>query len=289
MSQTERESVILNSAWAMIDGMANWAMFAKNDLVGPTTLLFQSRTHAELFIILLTDFLSPIQLSKSNETAFALESVPNYARGVDHTFIFNLRQVCQSPSLGGDITNLSKKVEEFASWLGTTITSRQVNLSLIDVAANVELERYSYIKMCGNIAKHSLARLSRVISDLRGLLAVAGHELSIQEAHLATEQFYSWFFDDVFMFHSNQIIEFLNEIRWHIFEYLLPEFRRSWYSRGRFEGDYAYHVPESIAAPFAQAMYWDLMNRVRIKPYMPRFVADAVFKRPHWSEVCGDE
>ena len=67
MNQIELESVILNSAWAMIDDMVNWAMFVKNDLVGPTTLRFQSTTHAEFFIILLTDFLSPIQQSKSNK------------------------------------------------------------------------------------------------------------------------------------------------------------------------------------------------------------------------------
>ncbi len=108
--------------------------------------------------------------------------------------------------------------------------------------------------------------------------------MPIQEAYLAAEQFFEWFFDDVFMFHSNQIVEFLNDIRWRVFEYLRPEYERSWHSRGRFHGDYGYHVPESIADPVAQAMYWDVMNRVRGKPYMPWFVADEAFKRPHLSE-----
>lgn len=289
MSQIEKEPVVLNAAWEMIDGMVNWAMFAKNDLTEPTTLLFESRTHAELFIILLTDFLSPIQTSKSSETAFPLDNVPSNAQGVDRTFIFHLRQVCRKPQLGREVTNLSSAVEEFARWLDTTITSRQVNLSLIDVTADIALKRYFYIKMCGNIAKHGIARLGRVIRALRGLLAEAGHEVSIQEAHQATEQFYSWFFDDVFMFHYNQIVEFLNNIRWHLFEYLLPEFGRSWHSLTRFEGDYGFHVPKSIVDPFAQTMYWDLMNRVRSKPYIRPFVADASFKRPHWSEVHGGQ
>ena len=289
MNQTERESVILNSVWAMIDGMVNWAMFDENDFVGPTTLWFQSSKHAELFIILLTDFLSPIQPSKPNETALELESVPKNARGADLTYIFHLRKVCEDPQLGNDVTALSIKVQEFANWLETSITSREVNLSMIDIVADIEVERLRYIKMCGNIAKHSLARLSRIISDLRGLLKVAGHDVSIQKAHLATAQFFGWFFDDIFIFHSNQIAEFLNDIRWLVFEYLRPEFERSWHRKGRFHWDYGYHVPESVTDPVAQAMYWDLMNRVRGKPYMPRFVANEAFKRPHLSERLGNE
>lgn len=284
MNQTERESVILNSAWAMIDDMVNWAMFDKNDLVGPTTFMFQSRTHAELFIILLTDFLSPIQQSKSNKILQDLGRLPNNAHGANRTFIFYLRQVCLHPQLGKDATELSDKVEEFASWLETSMMSRGVNLSEINVDADIELERYRYLKMCGNISKHSLPRLSRVVSELQGLLTAAGHNVSIQDANLATEPFFDRFFDDVFIFHSNQIVEFLNDIRWRMFEYLQLEYQRSWHPGGRFTGDYGYHIPDSVTDPFAQAMYWDVLNRVRAKPLMERFVVDNAFKRPHHSE-----
>ena len=199
-------------------------------------------------------------------------------------FIFHLRQVCRDPQFGEDATALSNKVEEFSSWLEANIRSRDVNLSVIDIVVDIEVERYKYIKMCGNIAKHSLTRLSLLICDLRKLLAKAGHEVSIQEAHLATNAFFVWFFDDVFMFHSNRIVELLNDIRWHLFEYLQPEYQRSWHPKGRFHGDYGYHVPHTVIDPFAQTMYWDLMNRVRTKPYLSPFVADEAFKRPHWSE-----
>lgn len=285
MNQTERESVILNSAWEMIDRMANWTMFVENDLMGSITLQFQSSAHAEKFIILLTDFLSPFQSFKLNETEYELESVPNEARWVDRTFIIHLRQVCQDPQLGEDAAGLSEKVEGFASWLGTTMTSREVNLPSIDVVANIEVERYTYIKMCGNIAKHNRARLSRIIGDLRGLLAAAGHDVSLLEMSLAIEEFFDWFFDDMFIFHSNQIVEFLNDIRWHMFEYLQPEYEQSWFSRGRFQGDYGYHIPESITEPVAEAEYWDLMNRVRREPYMPQFTVVEALKGLHWSEV----
>ena len=40
---------------------------------------------------------------------------------------------------------------------------------------------------------------------------------------------------------------------------------------------YSYHVPLAINQPIARAMYWD-MNRVRQKPWMPRFVIHEVHK-----------
>ena len=207
--------------------MVNWTMFVKNNLIGPTTLMFQSRTHVELFIILLTDFLSPIQQSKSNNIVRDLGKLTNDAHGVNRTFVFYLRQVCLQPQLGKDATELSDKVEEFASWLETSMISRGVNLSEINVVTDIELERYKYLKICGNISKHSLPRLSRVVSELHGLLTAAGYNVSIQDANLATEPFFEWFFDDVFMFDCNQIVEFLNDIRWRMFEYLQPEYQRS--------------------------------------------------------------
>ena len=33
MNEIEREAIILNSAWAMIDGMVNWGMFVQNEVL----------------------------------------------------------------------------------------------------------------------------------------------------------------------------------------------------------------------------------------------------------------
>ncbi len=181
---------------------------------------------------------------------------------------------------------LSERVNALASWLEERFISRDVNFASIDILADLEIERYRYIKLCGNIAKHSLARLHRNVNDLRKLLKSAGHDVSIQDACLAMEDYFDWYFGDVFMFHANHITESLNDIRWEIYEYLLPEYRRSWHEKNRFDGDYGYRVPASISEPFAQAMYWDLMNRVRRRPYMRRFVVNKSFKRPHLSESC---
>ena len=56
MNEIEREAIILNSAWGMIDGMVNWAMFVKNDDAVPTNLLFETSQHSLHFIILLGTF-----------------------------------------------------------------------------------------------------------------------------------------------------------------------------------------------------------------------------------------
>ena len=50
MNDIEREAIILNSAWKMIDGMVNWAMFVRVDLREPTNLLFHDREHARIFV-----------------------------------------------------------------------------------------------------------------------------------------------------------------------------------------------------------------------------------------------
>jgi hypothetical protein len=282
MNDFEREAIILNSGWQMIDGMVNWAMFVKHDLTEPTNLMFETRQHSLLFIILLRDFLSEIHAFKSKAIPLGLKPVPSKARPSDLTFLFHLRQVCTAPKLGTDTTALSATIESFADWLEGEFTAPNVNMHAIDVVADLRIERYRYIMMCGDIAKHSLARLATNVGRLHKLLEAAGHRISEQKAYLAVENFFEWFHDDIFIYHSSQIAEFLNNIRWAIFDYLQPEFQRSWH---RTDGAtvqfpiYSYRVPPEITEPLAHAMYWDVMNRSYLRPYMPRFLVNDAFKR----------
>ena len=180
-------------------------------------------------------------------------------------------------------------VSLFGGWLPSifrlTHTRTQVVTSFvadIDVVADLHLQRYRYIKMCGDIAKHNLARLSTNVGHLQKLLKKANHPVTEQEAYLAIENFFEWFFDDIFIYHSSQIAEFLNNIRWAIFEYLQPEFQRSWHLTEHATPSfpmYGYRIPAESTEPIAQAMYWDVMNRVRAKPWIHRFVISDDFKR----------
>ena len=279
MNDIERESIILNTAWQVIDAMVNRSMFVGFRENGPTTLLPETREHAMLFVVLLRDFLSEIRAFGKEPLPFGLCKPPAHARPTDHTFIFHLRLVCQNPILGTEVDSLREKIEAFGDWLEGAFVAQDVGLAEIDLVCDLRVERYKYLQMCGDIAKHSLPRLSVNARHLRNILAEAGHEVTEEQSYLAIPSFFDWFFDDSFMYSASRIAEFLNEIRWAIYEYLVPEFQRAWYRVD--EIAYGYHVPQRIEEPVARAMYWDLMNRVRMKPWISRFSVDPYLKLRH--------
>jgi hypothetical protein len=79
MNELEQEGVILNSAWEMIDGMVNWAMFVKHDTAHPTNMMFETSAHARLFNILLGDFLSELRTFKGETVPLGLKAAPSHA------------------------------------------------------------------------------------------------------------------------------------------------------------------------------------------------------------------
>jgi hypothetical protein len=275
MNDTEREAIILNSAWKMIDDMVNWGMFVKTDRLEFSNLMFETGQHARLFVILLGDFLSDVRAFKGDPIPLGLKRAPSHTRPSNLTFLFHLRQVCDDPKLGSDGLLLSAAIETFASWLEGEFVTKGVNLASIDVVTDLRVSRYRYIKMCGDIAKHNLARLATNMRHLRALLADAGNPVSEQQAYLAVEDFFEWFHTYIFIYHASQIAEFLNNMRWAIYDYLQPEFQRSWHMSDKSTElfpIYGYHVPPEITEPVAVAMYWEIMNRSRRRPFVQRFV-----------------
>ncbi len=97
------------------------------------------------------------------------------------------------------------------------------------------------------------------------------------KGYLVLPEFHEWFHDNVFGYHARTIAEFLNNIRWSIFEYLKPEYERS-FERIDPNPMYRYRFPPEITHPVAKEMYWDLMNMVRSAPYFPRFSVNDIFK-----------
>ena len=125
--------------------------------------------------------------------------------------------------------------------------------------------------MCGNISKHNFLRAIRVATDLQALLSKSGVLVTVEEALLALADFHERFHSDILNYHSSTIAEFLNNIRWGIYEYLQPELQRSVVWEGGDPPTYRYTYPHEVVVPFAQDCYWELMNEVRIPPYMRRF------------------
>ena len=265
----------------MIDGMVNWAMFSKHDRIDQTSMLFETSQHRRLFVILLGDFLSQLRAYKGRSVPLGLRAAPSNARPSDLTFLYYLRQVCSKPHFDTTASHLSNQIEAFATWLEGDFVATGVNLGAIDVVADIRIQRYRYLKICGDIAKHSLARLETNVGHIQQLLAASGHQISEQQAYLAVEGFFEWFHDDIFIYHSSCIAEFLNNIRWAMYDYLRREYVRSWHpSKGYSElfPIYGFHYPEGCNEPLARAMYWDLMNRVRARPWVHRFVVSDSFR-----------
>jgi hypothetical protein len=88
---------------------------------------------------------------------------------------------------------------------------------------------------------------------------------------LALGDFYERFHTDILNYHSSTIAEFLNNIRWGIYDYLQPELRRSIVWEGGNPRKYHYTFPIGIESNFAKQCYWDLMNEVLQPPYVRRF------------------
>lgn len=274
LNDTEREAIILNGAWEMIDGMVNWAIFEKTEQTVMSNLWFPTSQHRQLFLILLADFLSQTRRFSGKPVPLGLQEPPRDTTPANLTFLFHLRQVCERPILGTDTSGLSAAVEQFAEWLEREFVTEGVNLHGIDTVIDLRVSRLQYIRICGDIAKHNLARLEANAKRLRDLLAAAGKLISQSEAYLTIPSFNEWFADNIFIYHASHIAEHLNNIRWEIYHYLQPEFRRSWHRKEGWTDlfpMYGYHVPAEIAEPIAYAMYWDAMNRSRSVPYVQRF------------------
>lgn len=255
----------------MIDEMVNWGIFVKNVRRHETNLMFHDRIHRRLFVILLGDFLSAVRAYQGEPIPLGLLRQPSNTRYSDRTFLFQLRHVCEHPKLGSDTTDLSKVVEDFATWLEMGFVAKAVNFGELG-SVDLAVTRYRYIKMCGDIAKHNPARLSDNVKHLRQLLHDSGKPVSEEKAYMALNDFFHWFHDDIFIAHSSIIAAFLNDIRWEIYEYLGSEYARAWHRpSGAPEYLYSYHYPADCTDPVARGMYWDLMNLVRATPLLQPF------------------
>jgi hypothetical protein len=69
---------------------------------------------------------------------------------------------------------------------------------------------------------------------------------------------YGRFHDDIINYHSSTIVELLNNIRWGIHDYLLPEFRRSFRPDPTEPFKCAFLAPADIHSALAVNCYWGL-------------------------------
>jgi hypothetical protein len=265
-TQTEQEVIVLKAVWELIDEMVNYEIFLKPTQTSDVELMFPSLTHQRLFNILLVDF-----LSKPNVNAFGLPHPPKSPMS-KQGHLFYLCRICHNPKLnpiGADFIKVP--LEAFVRWLETDCLVEKVWLPSIELETDIEVKRIAFIKICGNIAKHSFTRLNVSADQICEMLKANGHPINIEQAYLVIPEFYEWFHTNIFSYHSSAIAEFLNNIRWGIYEYLKPEFARSFTRDNPTSIAYRFIYPSECNRPVAQALYENLMNAVRSDPCMPRF------------------
>jgi len=258
-NNAEKEVIFLKAIKELIDNMVNYEVVKLLGDDPHSEVRFNSMTHLAYFNIILLDF-----LSCSDKKIL----------GEQLSYLGTLQAICQSPNFNknNSINNLTISREEFVMWLEKEVIVEKIWLPSIELETNLSIKRVEFIKICGNISKHNFTRLSGVVRELIEIFKRNGITLKDKEALLILDEFYESFHTDIFTYHSSAIVEFLNNIRWGIYEYLQPEFQQSIVYEGTEHPQmYHYTYPEKINDAFAKNCYWDLMNEVRSEPYMRKF------------------
>ncbi len=262
-NEIEQEIIILKAVWDMIDEMVNYEIFERPRRTRDTALKFKSRTHQKFFNILLVDF-----LSKPKKGVFDLPCALEESSDTDKSYLYLLEAVCDKPNFSKEVDAISGPFAKFKDWLETECHVENVWFPSIETETDIKVKRVSFIKICGNISKHNFTRLDQDASKIQDILKTNKVQIGDADKYLLLSEFYEYFHDNVFNYHSSAIAEFLNNLRWGIFEYLQPEFHRSFVREGQ---DSSVTYPDRCTNSFAKTIYWDLMNSVRRQPYMPRF------------------
>ncbi|MGI9077880.1 MAG: hypothetical protein ACR2G6_11240 [Gemmatimonadaceae bacterium] len=256
-SDVEEEVVLLKAIDELVDSMVNFEMLSLHGSDPDSEIRFKTVTHQCFFNIILVDFLS----STDREAATKQTS-----------YLGALRHIVAHPGfdVNGSVRQLRDAAHQFVDWLDREVEV-DVWLPAIGTQTTLKISRVSFLKMCGNISKHNFLRSVRVAKQLQEALAANGHSMTLEDSLLALSDFYERFHTDILNYHSSTVAEFLNNIRWGIYQYLQPEFHRSIVREPGDPPKYRYTYPVGVTSGFAKECYWELMNEVRSFPYVRRF------------------
>lgn len=259
-SDPEKEAINLNAIIETLDSMINHENFEVAGRGKDTNISFQTSIHQKYFNILMVDFLSPIDDLFSDDKKSAIAA---------------LEDICHSPSFNNENTigTLNEAVNSLKSWLDEEIEV-EAWLPSVQTQATLKLRRLEFIKICGNISKHNYTRLTITARMLNRIYKRNGVDFGLEEALLSLDDFYERFHVDIFNYHSSAIAEMLNNIRWGIQEYLLPEYMRAkedYWDKQLKIMSYKFDIPSAVETKFGQECYWDMMNAIRSGPYVERF------------------
>ena len=263
-SEMEREVIALKAINETIDSMINRGLLELYGSDPTTNILFHSAIHQKFFNIMLVDFLSTLdeRLAGTKEPSLSL-----------------LTKICDKPefNLEESIARLRDSVKELKDWLETEVTI-EAWLPSIDRNLDLKILRSEFLRICGNISKHSFARLTKTASELLSILKRNGAAIDEQDSLLILDDFYQRFHLDILNYHGTTLCELLNNIRWVIHDYLLPQYNLSMKPDASDPIKYEYKIPNEITTKFGRMCYWDLMNGIRRGPYVRKFTGSKWLK-----------
>lgn len=262
----EKEVISLEAANESINSMVNYQFIRLSEGDGGAQAIFKTSIHQRLFNIILLDF-----LSKSSGTI----------TGKNISCLDALAEICEGPNFNqqNSVRSLKRAVEAFKKWLGRE-TKEKGWYPSISREAKLKVQRQEFITICGDIAKHNFSRLSRRADHIKNVFLRSGIELSDDDKLLVLDEFYEKYHDDIFAYHGSHLVEQLNNIRWGMQQYLLPEFKKSIvFYEGGTSPRYKFTCPSDINAQFAKHCYSALMNGVRATPFIKRFKTYKILKK----------
>ena len=256
----ELEVVTLKAALDLIGKMVNRQIMTLGPDHSNCEIRFQDDAHRAYFSILLSDFLS----------------APRQFFGESADYLARLVSIGSQPLLRSDQTALLVSAsEEFRRWLNETAIAPRRWFPTLDLEIDLRITRRDLVTMSGNQTKHNFTQQTRQAEKLRGILRNNGQHCRFDECLIALPDFYAQMYDDIFVYHTSTISAFLNDVRWGIFEYARPEREKCTKSQP-FDSTGQlidrYHYPASIQTLIGRHYYWELMNAVRSRPPIPRFV-----------------
>lgn len=257
MNNIEQEVIVLKAVKELIDSMINYELITLQGTDPDSKISFNTAPNQILFNILLVDFLSCTdKRGPINQTSY----------------LDGLHFISDNPSfnVSDSIEHLKNATQELNNWLEQEVTV-DIRLPSIDKSIKTSITRFDFLKMTGNISKHNYLRAVGVADKLKSILAKSGVDVQLEEALLALTDFYERFHTDILGYHSSTIAEFLNNIRWGIYYYLQPEFKKSIIWESGEPPKYQYTYPTGLNSVFAKACYWELLNEVRSEPYIRIF------------------
>lgn len=270
LTVAEKEIIVFKAAWFAIGEMVNNARMTICHNDPDSSVRHNTDLDLKYFSIILWDFLSFKIFGVSESCIDALDTVLKKS-------IFNSSN-----------QNLKDLIQELKKWLEEDVKlennreTKKFWFPSIDKDISLQIKRIEFIQICSNISKHNMLCLDGQANKILEIFKRNNVNIELTQALLIMEEFYEQFHNDIFIYHSSTIAEFLNNLRWEIYEYLKPLYQSSVeYYPGKYFPDqkaYKYNYPENIKNEYAKEIFWNLMNDVRSEPYIKRFKVSRYLK-----------